>query len=146
MWMWRELREKQEPNRTSNSPSLDFHPLFHKYSSKGPNDSMCWRLLSPLGVESVPFKAFWITVWASEFFFFKKSIVSRKSSSSVSWKVKGLWSCQKPQRKAKGKKIPVNWCISRLRFFYCTHLLLSSFSKVSETGCHVHQALFKGCY
>lgn len=40
--------------------------------------------ISPLGVTSVPFRAPWITAWASEFFFFRKSMVSRRSSSSVS--------------------------------------------------------------
>lgn len=39
----------------------------------------------PLGATSVPFRAPWITAWASEFFFFRKSMVSRRSSSSVSW-------------------------------------------------------------
>lgn len=39
----------------------------------------------PLGVLSEAFRAPWMTAWASEFFFFRKSMVSRKSSSSVSW-------------------------------------------------------------
>lgn len=38
----------------------------------------------PLGVASEALRAPWMTAWASEFFFFRKSMVSRRSSSSVS--------------------------------------------------------------
>lgn len=56
-------------------------------SSSGRAAPPWWGLqhcVVPLGVTSVPFRAPWITAWASEFFFFRKSMVSRRSSSSVS--------------------------------------------------------------
>lgn len=65
----------------------------HRYSvARNPVSGLSLRALPvhppfldpPLGVASEALRAPWMTAWASEFFFFRKSMVSRKSSNSVS--------------------------------------------------------------
>lgn len=68
------------PDRSS---SVEFGHIAQKWLRPCEGGLQCHAL--PLGVTSVPFRAPWITAWASEFFFFRKSMVSRRSSSSVSW-------------------------------------------------------------